>query len=336
MLDLEYFTSSCDTINNRFQIQPGEDGCFRVRVKGNVKVDWYKGEELLEDVGHVVIVDEEDGETFTLALEEASAEDSGMYKCVASNKAGTVSCSASLKVLVPSGEKASSSKQPSPGDVAPSELSPTAPYFDEPQQDIIYDVNEGDTVAFNLNVHGQPEPEVEWFKDDEKLSDGGHHHITKSGGKHELRLQNMTIEDSGIYKCIASNEEGMDERTFKLDVEGKVWGRVEGEKRKKRSEGNREGGKIGKKDGARKGIEENQGWRERESERRIFSFQQISNIFSLYISRHSFRKMCSHNPPPSQRLRSDRGRTARTRVSILWHTRTQSRMAERWRTAGSE
>ena len=61
-------------------------------------MDWYKGEELLEDVGHVVIVDEEDGETFTLALEEASAEDSGMYKCVAKNKAGTVSCSAKLAV----------------------------------------------------------------------------------------------------------------------------------------------------------------------------------------------------------------------------------------------
>ena len=87
------------------EVKAGEDGCFRVRVKGNVKVDWYKGEELLEDVGHVVIVDEEDGETFTLALEEASAEDSGMYKCVASNKAGTVSCSASLKVTGESAKK---------------------------------------------------------------------------------------------------------------------------------------------------------------------------------------------------------------------------------------
>ena len=61
-------------------------------------MDWYKGDELLEDAGHVVIVDEEDGETFTLALEEASAEDSGTYKCVATNKAGTVTCTAKLKV----------------------------------------------------------------------------------------------------------------------------------------------------------------------------------------------------------------------------------------------
>jgi hypothetical protein len=67
-------------------------------VKGDVKVDWYKGDELLEDAGHVVIVDEEDGETFTLALEEASGQDSGVYKCVATNKAGSVTCTATLIV----------------------------------------------------------------------------------------------------------------------------------------------------------------------------------------------------------------------------------------------
>ena len=67
-------------------------------MKGNVKVDWYKGDELLEDAGHVVIVDEEDGETFSLALEEASEKDSGMYKCVATNEAGTVTSSAVLIV----------------------------------------------------------------------------------------------------------------------------------------------------------------------------------------------------------------------------------------------
>ena len=53
---------------------------------------------MLEDVGHVVIVDEDDGETFTLALEGANAQDSGVYKCVATNTAGTVTSSATLQV----------------------------------------------------------------------------------------------------------------------------------------------------------------------------------------------------------------------------------------------
>jgi sulfate adenylyltransferase subunit 1 (EFTu-like GTPase family) len=197
-------------------------------VKGNVKVDWYKGDELLEDAGHVVIVDEEDGETFTLALEEASAQDSGLYKCVATNEAGTVTSTATLTVVGPNGEKLTPSKQPlveaTTGDSTPDVSPPgvSSPYFEEPQQDIVYDVSEGDTVSFTLNVHGHPKPEVEWFKDDDKVSSGGNYRITQDGGKHELRLQNMTIEDSGIYKCVATNDEGVDERIFKLDVDGKA------------------------------------------------------------------------------------------------------------------
>ncbi len=199
-----------------------------MRVKGDVKVDWYKGDELLEDAGHIVIVDEEDGETFTLGLEEASVQDSGIYKCVATNQAGTITSSATLTVVGPSGEKLTPSKQPlveaTTGDLTTdvSSQEDSFPYFEEPQQDIVYDVSEGDTVSFILNVHGKPKPEVEWFKDDDKLSNGGNCLITQDDGKHELKLQNMAIEDSGIYKCVASNEEGMDERTFKLDVDGKA------------------------------------------------------------------------------------------------------------------
>lgn len=76
----------------------GQDCCFSVRVKGNVKVDWYKDDEILLDAGRIVIVDEQDGETFTLAVEDARVEDAGVYKCVARNDAGEVNSSAVLKV----------------------------------------------------------------------------------------------------------------------------------------------------------------------------------------------------------------------------------------------
>ena len=79
-------------------IKSGQDCCFSARVKGNVKVDWYKDDEILLDVGRVVIVDGQDGETFTLAVEDARVEDAGVYKCVAHNDAGEVKSSAVLKV----------------------------------------------------------------------------------------------------------------------------------------------------------------------------------------------------------------------------------------------
>ena len=79
-------------------VKCGQDGCFSVRIKGNVKVDWYKDEEMLIDAGRVVIVDEQDGETFTLAVEDARVEDAGVYKYVARNEAGELSGTAELKV----------------------------------------------------------------------------------------------------------------------------------------------------------------------------------------------------------------------------------------------
>ena len=83
-----------------------------MRVKGNVKVDWYKEDEMLEDAGHVVIVDDEDGETFTLALEGASVKDSGLYKCVGTNQAGTVTSTATLRVVSEKPEEKFSLKKP--------------------------------------------------------------------------------------------------------------------------------------------------------------------------------------------------------------------------------
>ena len=95
------------------EVKTGDNGCFCVRVKGDVKVDWFRNDKLLEDAGRLVIVDEEDGETFTLAVEEATVEDSGVYKCVASNKAGKVTCSASLKVTLSKPGNARPAKEPS-------------------------------------------------------------------------------------------------------------------------------------------------------------------------------------------------------------------------------
>lgn len=97
-------------------VKSGQAVSFSVRVKGDVKVDWYKDDELLLDAGRVVIVDEQDGETFTLAVEDARVEDAGVYKCVARNEAGEVSCNAALKVSLSrrKSRKANKESQKSP------------------------------------------------------------------------------------------------------------------------------------------------------------------------------------------------------------------------------
>ena len=99
------------------EAKTGQDCSFSVRVKGDVKVDWYKDDEILVDAGRVVIVDEQDGETFTLAVEDVRIEDAGVYKCEAHNEAGKVSSTAVLKVSSSRrrSRKGSKESQKSPG-----------------------------------------------------------------------------------------------------------------------------------------------------------------------------------------------------------------------------
>uniref|UniRef100_A0A8C7X2K8 Ig-like domain-containing protein n=1 Tax=Oryzias sinensis TaxID=183150 RepID=A0A8C7X2K8_9TELE len=68
------------------------------RVKGvpAPKVDWFREGKVLEDSPDFRILQKKD--ICTLVIAEVFAEDSGMFTCIASNKYGTVSSSAALKV----------------------------------------------------------------------------------------------------------------------------------------------------------------------------------------------------------------------------------------------
>ena len=58
-------------------------------VLGSPEVKWYKGREQINDSEDFRY--ENDGSTYRLVIAEVFPEDSGMYKCVAENEAGSAS-----------------------------------------------------------------------------------------------------------------------------------------------------------------------------------------------------------------------------------------------------
>lgn len=77
---------------------PGQNVKFSVRVSGTAEVDWFRNEELVEDSGRFMIVDNEKNGVFELGIEDVHPEDVGTYKCVVFNESGEVSSTARLRI----------------------------------------------------------------------------------------------------------------------------------------------------------------------------------------------------------------------------------------------
>ena len=161
-------------------------------------VTWYvDGEPLDLDDERCTV--EFDGETCSLTIVETTLDDEGDYKCAVASRHGAASSTAELVI----------------------EEGLSLPVFSKRLQDL--QTVEGETAQFDVSVGGQPEPVVEWFKDERQLEDQGRVVIVDDVDDDQPELFSLAIEDcrlvdTGIYKCIAMNEAGKVSCTCELVV----------------------------------------------------------------------------------------------------------------------
>ena len=182
-------------------VTEGEAARFDVRVEGNPLpvVDWFKGKDKLEDEGRYVMMDDEEEGKFTLIIEETVSEDAGTYKCVAANEEGQATTKAALAVK----EKM------------------VVPEFIDEEESAPLNLADGDEISLTVGIKGKPVPSVEWYKDDKKLRKTSRVKMDAKDDKFSLVILDITPEDSGTYKCEASNKAGTVTRTFNVNVAGK-------------------------------------------------------------------------------------------------------------------
>uniref|UniRef100_A0A8B9P8S7 Ig-like domain-containing protein n=1 Tax=Apteryx owenii TaxID=8824 RepID=A0A8B9P8S7_APTOW len=84
------------------------------------------------------------------------------------------------------------------------------PRFAVPITDV--EATEGSEVEFECAVTGTPVPVVQWFRGDICVTpEVGKYVVSQreeQGGCHSLTIENLTQNDSGEYKCIATNRAG--------------------------------------------------------------------------------------------------------------------------------
>ncbi|XP_058997342.1 hemicentin-2 [Mustela lutreola] len=119
----------------------------------------------------------------SLRLAQAQVSDSGLYRCMASNPAGSASQCYDLEVQVP----------------PQVQLGPR-----------VLKVLAGEILDLNCVAEGSPEPRLNWSKDGVTLQGGG-----PAGSVHFSVIQ---TSDAGVYRCEASNSAGLDAWELELRV----------------------------------------------------------------------------------------------------------------------
>lgn len=124
-----------------------------------------------------------------LATDSIDPVDSGNYSCVVGSKSGDIK---HVTYMVNVLEHASISKG---------------------LQD--QTVSLGATVQFTCEVRGNPSPNCTWFHNAQPIHPSPRH-LTGGNG---LKISGVTMEDSGLYQCVADNGIGFMQSTGRLEIE---------------------------------------------------------------------------------------------------------------------
>uniref|UniRef100_A0A8C9N9E0 Hemicentin-1 n=1 Tax=Serinus canaria TaxID=9135 RepID=A0A8C9N9E0_SERCA len=150
------------------------------RASGNPlpAVSWSKDGRALGDRGQV------------LRIEGAQVADSGLYRCLAANAAGTAELLYSLQVHVP-------------------------PSISGSNDMVTVVVN--NAVRLECEARGIPAPILTWLKDGSPVSSVSNGLQVLSGGR-VLALPSAQLSDTGTYTCVAVNAAGESQRDIDLRV----------------------------------------------------------------------------------------------------------------------
>ncbi|KHJ98438.1 immunoglobulin I-set domain protein [Oesophagostomum dentatum] len=173
--------------STQLHVIDGDRARLECKVEGHPAptVRWLRGGRPIEDMSNFILSPR--GET--LMILKARRADAGSYSCVAKNAAGETEAGFTVSVF-------------------------TAPHIEE-SVDQNPHIVQGKTLTFYCPVLGNPDPKVEWRRDNLPLEEDPRFSILE--GKH-LQIEHAQKEDEGRYTCHAYNEAGVLDTDYESEV----------------------------------------------------------------------------------------------------------------------
>ncbi|KAG8309246.1 hypothetical protein J6590_090756, partial [Homalodisca vitripennis] len=163
-------------------------------------ITWFKDGKTVVPGGRLSI----SSEGTLLTIEHVKESDSGLYTCLAQNQVGSAESSGEIRVR---------GYGPRPPRLVLQPYPITAPV--------------GTSVELPCKAEGEPIPTITWTKDNVALREDRNHRVFPIGS---LRLYNLTVDDGGLYECIATNQYGEVTARGSLIVEDLTRGRAPGDR----------------------------------------------------------------------------------------------------------
>lgn len=79
-----------------------------------------------------------------------------------------------------------------------------------------------DTIVLSCFSGGNPDPDVEWLRNNETIDFNRHPNIQLRSSDQELVIRNAGTADSATYQCLVKNKAGLDSRDFVVEVQGLI------------------------------------------------------------------------------------------------------------------
>lgn len=138
----------------------------QIEAYPSVGVNWYRNNVRIRSTRRVTATIDNNGFT-ELIISNATLDDAGTYKCIATNAVGRAESLCNVII-----EQCSNSNSSSTMNI-PNIYEPGMPYSKEPKfvkKPRSFDAVEGDTVIIDCEVIGDPKPEIIWLRDFLKVS----------------------------------------------------------------------------------------------------------------------------------------------------------------------
>lgn len=195
-------------LHNRIA-EEGETVRFQCAVAGHPDpwVTWQKDGETVNPSARLIIKERDD--IRTLEISDVSYKDSGIYKIILENDIGRIEASAKLDVI--------HHRIASSSGLRARSLSPrAAPVY--ARSGVSGSATVGSRTRLFCDIKATPTPFLRWYKDNRTLENDVKYKCSFDDSISILEIDNVKMEDKGLYKCEAINKKGSADTYAYLEV----------------------------------------------------------------------------------------------------------------------